>query len=65
VDEAGEEGVCFVVAQGVLCGPVGVVFGQPGEVVVPQVDASAKEMRQERVAVVECQDIGGFENPRF
>jgi hypothetical protein len=31
--------------------------------VVPQVDASSNEMRQERVAVVECQDIGGFKNP--
>ena len=35
VDEAGEEGICLIVVEGVLGGPGGVVFGKPEEVVVP------------------------------
>ena len=32
---------------------------------MPKVDASTNEMRQEGMAVVECQDVGGFEESLF
>ena len=63
VEEACEEGICLVVAEGVLCCPGSVVFGKPEEVVVPQVYARAYEVRQEWVTLVEHQDVRGLEEP--
>jgi hypothetical protein len=57
VEEAGEEGRCLIIAEGILTGPGSVVFGKPEEVVVPQVYACANGMRQEWMAFVECQDV--------
>lgn len=45
VEEACKEGVCVIVAEGVLGCPGSVVFGEPEEVVVPQVYARADEVR--------------------
>ena len=47
MDEADEEGLCLIIAEGVLGGPGSVVFGKPEEVVVPQVYACAYEVQQE------------------
>ena len=44
VDEACEEGVCLIVAEGVLGCPGSVVFGQPEEVMVAQVYACTDEV---------------------
>jgi len=52
VEETGEEGVCLIVVEGILTGPVYVVFSEPEEVVVPQVFTCADEVRQEWVALV-------------
>ena len=63
MDEAGKEGICLIVAEGVLGGPGSVVFGKPEEVMVPQVYACANQVRQEWMALVECQDVRGLEEP--
>ena len=52
VEETGEEGVSVVVVEGVLAGPVYVVFGEPWEVMVSQVYACTDEVRQECMAIV-------------
>ena len=57
MDEAGEKGVCLIVAEGVLVGPGSVVVGKTEEVVVPQVYTCADEVQQEWVAFVESQYI--------
>jgi len=43
VEETGKEGVSFIVFEGILAGPVYVVFGEPEEVMVLQVYACADE----------------------
>ena len=63
VAEACEEGVCLIVAEGVLGCPGSVVFGEPDEVVVPQVYARTDEVRQEWMTLVERQDVRGLEEP--
>jgi len=45
VEETGKEGVCLIVVEGILTGPVHVVFSEPEEVVVPQVYACADEVQ--------------------
>jgi hypothetical protein len=57
MDEAGKEGICLIVAEGVLGGPGSVIFGKPEEVVVPQVYACTNEVRQDWMAVVKYQDV--------
>ena len=52
VEETGEEGVSLIIVEGILAGPVYIVFGEPEEVVVLQVYACADEVRQEWVAIV-------------
>ena len=52
VEETGEEGICLIVIEGILTGPVYVVFGEPEEIVVPQVYACADEVQQEWVAIM-------------
>jgi hypothetical protein len=44
VEETGKEGVCLVFNEGVLTGPVYGAFGEPEEVVVPQVHACTDEV---------------------
>ena len=51
VEKTDEEGVRLIVVEGILTGPVYVVFGKPEEIVVPQVYACADEVRQEWVAI--------------
>ena len=63
VEEACKEGICLVIAEGTLCGPVEVVIGEQEEVVSVKVYACAEEMREEWVALVEGQDVGGFKEP--
>jgi hypothetical protein len=63
VEEACEEGICLIVAEGFLGCPGSVVFGEPEEVVVSQVYAQANEVRQEWMTLVECQDVRGLEEP--
>jgi len=65
LDEAGEEGICFIITEGVLGGPGSVVFGEPEEVVVLQVYTGANEVKQEWMAFVECQDVQGLKEPGF
>ena len=63
VEEARKEGICLVIAEGTLCGPVEVVIGKPKEVVIAKVNACTEEMREEWVALMEGQDVRGFEEP--
>jgi hypothetical protein len=65
VDEEGQEGICLIVAEGVLGGPDSAVFRKPMEVMVPQVYACADGVQQEWVAFVECQDVRGLKEPGF
>ena len=60
VDEAGKEGICLILAEGVLGGPGSVVFSKSEEVMVPQVYACPNEVRQEWMAFMECQDVQGL-----
>jgi hypothetical protein len=52
VEETGKEGICLIIVEGDLTGPVYVVFGEPEEVMVLQVYACTDEVRQEWVAIV-------------
>ena len=63
VDEACKEGVCLIIAEGVMGCPGSVVFGKPEEVVVSQVYARTYEVRQEWVILVDHQDVRGIEEP--
>jgi hypothetical protein len=63
VEEAREERVSLVAVQCLLLVPVEVVPGEPEKVVSMEVYASAKQVREEWMALVQGQDVRGFEEP--
>ncbi len=45
MEEACKMGVCLVLADGILFGPVDVVFGKPGEIMLVEVHACTDEVQ--------------------